>query len=320
MSEMRAAVLREYGAVPEISTFASPRATNGDAVVDVLVAGLNPNDLQRASGVFYSGAPVLPLVPGREGVGRLDDGKRVYFDLPTAPYGSLGARTLVSSDRVFPIADGVADDIAVGLGVAGTAAWLALSWRIVLRAGETVLVLGASGTVGQVAVQAARLLGAGRVVAAARDRPSLERSRELGADDVVWLSGDDVAADFARALPAGVDVIVDPVWASPLEQALEHANTGARIVQMGEAAGPQLSLSASVVRGRQLEVVGHSIDAVPRAERIAAYERMTALAAAGELTLDTEVVALADLPDAWRRMAGSPRRKLVIAVDGAAGS
>jgi NADPH2:quinone reductase len=314
---MRAAVLREYGAVPEVATFASPRASNGHVLVDVLVAGLNPNDLQRASGVFYSGAPALPSVPGREGVGRLADGKRVYFDLPTMPYGSLGARTLVAEERIFPIAEGVADAVAVGLGVAGTAAWLALSWRIELRAVETVLVLGASGTVGQVGVQAARLLGAGRVVAAARDRESLERSRELGADDVVCVSGDDGAGDFARALPDGVDVIVDPVWGSPLEHALEHANTGARVVQMGQAAGSDITLSAALVRGRQLEIVGHSIDAVPRADRIAAYERMTALAAAGELTVETELVPLGDLPEAWERMANSPRRKLVIAIDGA---
>jgi NADPH2:quinone reductase len=313
---MRAAVLREYGAVPEIATFASPRASNGHLLIDVVVAGLNPNDLQRASGVFYGGAPALPSVPGREGVGRLTDGKRVYFDLPTVPYGSLGARTLVAEERVFPIAEGVTDAVAVGLGVAGTAAWLALSWRIELRAGETVLVLGASGTVGQVAVQAARLLGAGRVVAVARDRESLDRSRELGADDVVWMSGDDVASQFGRALPDGVDVIVDPVWGPPLEHALRYANTGARVVQMGEAAGSDITLSAALVRGRQLEIVGHSIDAVPRADRVTAYERMTALAAAGELTLDTELVALGNLPQAWERMANSPRRKLVIAVDG----
>src|ERR1700734_3146168 len=164
---MRAAVLKEYG-VPAAGEFDEPSAEGPDqAVVDVLAAGLNPVDVAICAGRFYAGKPPLPSVAGREGVGMLD-GERVYFDAPIAPFGSMAERALVDPASTYALPDGLDDGLAVALGISGLAAWLGLTWRANVQPGEHVLVLGASGVLGQIAVQAAKLLGAARVVASAR--------------------------------------------------------------------------------------------------------------------------------------------------------
>src|SRR5580692_9094866 len=195
---MRAAVLRAYG-VPVADSFEEPSPDRDQAVVDVLAAGLNPVDVAICAGRFYAGKPPLPSVAGREGVGRLD-GQRVYFDAPVSPFGSMAERALVDPRSTYPVPDGVADGVAVALGISGLAAWLALTWRAQLKEGEHVLVLAASGVLGQIAVQAAKLLGAGRVVAAARSPEGLARCLELGADASVRLDDPD---DLSVALAQG---------------------------------------------------------------------------------------------------------------------
>jgi NADPH:quinone reductase-like Zn-dependent oxidoreductase len=193
---MRAAVLHEYG-VPRADEFEEPSAGGaGQAVVEVLVAGLNPVDVAICAGRFYAGKPPLPSVAGREGVGTLA-GERVYFGAPIAPFGSMAERALIDPSSTYPVPDGVPDGVAVALGISGLAAWLALTWRAQLRPGEHVLVLAASGVLGQIAVQAAKLLGAARVVAAARSPEGLARCLELGADASVRL---DEPGDLSAAL------------------------------------------------------------------------------------------------------------------------
>ncbi len=164
---MRAAVLEVHGQPPSAGEFAEPEAGEEQAVVEVLAAGLNPVDLAIASGAFYGRAPP-PSVVGREGVARLPDGTRAYFESAVAPYGSMAERAPIELAAAIPLPEGLDEGLACAIGIAGLAAWLSLEHRAGLRPGETVLVLGASGVVGQVAVQAARLQGAARVVGAAR--------------------------------------------------------------------------------------------------------------------------------------------------------
>src|SRR4051795_6945879 len=185
---MRAAILREYGKPPEPGQADAPTSSGDQVVLDVEAGGLNPVDIRMASGNFYGGSPPLPSVAGREGIGRTPDGELVYFDRPQPPYGSFAERAPIDADSAIPLGADVDPALAVSFGIAGLAAWLALEWRAQLREGENVLVLGASGVVGQIAVQAARLLDAGRVVAAARSPEGLDRARELGADAVVSLA------------------------------------------------------------------------------------------------------------------------------------
>jgi NADPH:quinone reductase-like Zn-dependent oxidoreductase len=311
---MRAAILRDYGATPELGEFDEPEPGGDRVVAEILAAGLNPVDLRRASGTFYGPTPPVPCVLGTEGIARLPDGRRVYFDPPVAPYGSYAERTLLDPDTTFAVPDGLDEGVAVALGIAGLAGWLSLEWSAKLREGETVVVLAASGIVGQVAVQAARLLGAGRIVAAGRRADALERARELGADETLVLDEqDDLTEALQEATGGGPDITIDPLWGEPGVAAIKAAKRFTRHVALGQSAGAEATIANPDVRGRAMSIIGHTNYAIPLQDRHAAYERMAAHAAAGELTVEPlERVPLGDVASAWERQAAGPGTKLVV--------
>jgi NADPH2:quinone reductase len=307
---MEAAVLRDYGSTPDFGEFDEPSA-DGAALVDVTVAGLNPVDHTIASGGFPGRRPPLPSVPGLEGVGTTE-GRRVYFDTPLAPFGSMGERTLVDRKELIEVPGGVDDGLAVSFGISGLAAWLALTWRAQLQRGETVLVLGSSGVLGQIAVQAARLLGAGKVVAAARDGESLDRARhQLGADAVVELAGEgDLAERFKEAAGGGYDVVVDPLWGKPAVAALGALKVEGRLIQIGNSADESVELPTRVFRNQLGHIVGHTNFQASRERKREAFTAMCRHALAGELEVATERVPLREVAEAWNRE--SAHRKLVL--------
>ena len=308
---MRAAVLTEYG-VPRAGDFDEPVAREGQAVVEVSAAGLNPVDVAICGGRFYAGKPPLPSVSGREGVGSLD-GRRVYFDTPVAPFGAMAERSLIDPVSTYTVPDEVDDGVAVALGIAGLAAWVSLTWRAGLKPGEHVLVLGASGVVGQIAVQGARILGAGRVVAAARSAPALERSLALGADQAVRLGeAEDLATALSEAADGRIDVVLDPLFGEPFVAAIQAASFGARLVQIGASAGQQATVPSAPIRGKVLTIMGHTNFAAPPEVKRTAYERMAAAAAAGELEVETERIPLERVDDAWSRMEQGSHRKILV--------
>jgi NADPH:quinone reductase-like Zn-dependent oxidoreductase len=309
---VKAAVLRAVGGPPEFGEFAEPTAGPGQVLVDVTASGVHHIVLGRASGAF--GAPALPSVPGTDGVGRTTDGRRVFFDGAVAPYGSWAERTVVSESDVLEPADGLDDVTAAALGNTGLAAWLGLSWRAALRAGESVLVLGATGAVGTVATQAARALGAGLVVAADQASDRLELSADRGAHAIVELaSGDRLAEDLHRATDGrGFDVIIDPVWGAPALAAMKAAARGARHIQIGNAAGATMELPAGIVRAGRLDIRGFSVFDAPLELRQQAYRALTERAVDGLITIDVEAVPLADVARAWERQRSGPATKLVL--------
>ena len=310
---MRAAVLHEHGGTPRYGEFDEPARADG-VVVEVAAAGLHHLDLHKATGTYYTGPPPLPSVVGTDGVGRLPDGRRVYFDRTLAPYGSMCERTLVPEEAMLEVADGVDDAVAAALGNTGLAAWLALTWRAELRPGETVLVLGATGAVGTIALQVAKILGAGRVIAAALADERLPRLRELGPDAIVELDRvEDLAGALRDAAPDGVNVTIDLLWGEPGLAAMQAAARFARHVEIGSVAEGELVLPAALIRSLSLDVRGFSVAHPPVEVRREGYLRLTALAARGEITVDFEPVPLEDIAGAWerqRRAAGGP--KLVI--------
>jgi len=308
---MRAAVLREYG-VPSAGELEEPSAGPGQAVVEVLAAGLNPVDVAICAGRFYAGKPPLPSVAGREGVAMLD-GRRVYFDAPIAPFGSMAERSLVDPGSTYPVPDGLDDGVAVALGISGLAAWLALTWRANLQPGEHVLVLGASGVLGQIAVQGAKLLGAARVVAAARSQEGLERCLALGADAAVRLGEpDDLPAALAAAADGRIDVVIDPLFGEPFVAAVNAASFGARIVQIGAGAGAEATLSSAPIRGKMLVLMGHTNFAAPPEVKREAYGKLAAAAARGEIVVDVDRIPLEQVAEAWERLVAGSHRKLVL--------
>jgi NADPH2:quinone reductase len=304
---MRAAVLHEFGTIPVFGDFREPEPQGAEEVAEVVVAGLNPVDLYIAAGQY--GDRELPSVIGLEGVARLAGGRRVYFNGVRPPFGSMAQLAPVDPSATFAVPDGLAPSLAVALGIAGLAAWLALDWRAHVDEGETVLVLGATSVVGQIGVQAARLLGAGRIVAAGRDREALESLRSRGADDVVVLEGD-LEAALAAAAGDGYDVILDVVYGPPLEAALTAASIGARAVTVGANAGTTATIPIGSLFGRTL--IGHSNSHAPFEVRRAAYERMARHAAAGEISVQVERLPLSQIEQAWQRQTQGPHRKIVL--------
>jgi NADPH:quinone reductase-like Zn-dependent oxidoreductase len=308
---MRAAVLQEYG-VPSSGEFEEPAAGPDQAVVEVLGAGLNPVDVAICAGRFYAGKPPLPSVAGREGVGLLD-GERVYFDAPIAPFGSMAERALVDPGSTYPVPNGLDEGIAVALGISGLAAWLALTWRAELEEGEHVLVLGASGVLGQIAVQAAKLLGAARVVAAARSAEGLERCLALGADATVRLGEpEDLPAAFSAAADGRIDVVIDPLFGEPFVAAVNAASFGARIVQIGAGAGAEATVPSAPIRGKMLVLMGHTNFAAPPEVKREAYGQLSDAAARGEIVVDVDRIPLEHVGEAWDRLVAGSHRKLVL--------
>ncbi len=312
---MRAAVLHEHGATPELGEFDDPGETSGAAVVDVAAAALHHFDLHKASGTYYTGPPPLPSVVGSDGVGRLADGRRVYFDRTVAPYGAMAERTLVPDDAMLDVAEGVDDAVAAALGNTGLAGWLAVAWRSGLEPGETVLVLGATGAVGSIAVQAAKLLGAGRVVAADRGGDRLGGLLRRGADAVVAVDEPgDLAAAIREAAGGEVDVTIDMLWGAPALAAMQNAARRARHVAVGSVAGAELSLPAALLRSASLDIRGFSVAHPPLDVKREAYPLLTELAARGDLVVDVDRLPLDDVASAWerqRRAAGGPKMVLV---------
>jgi NADPH2:quinone reductase len=310
---MKAAVIRAVGSVPEIDEVAEP---SGD-VVEVLAASVNPIDLAVSRGILATGHPELPYVPGCEGVGRTADGRVVWVfggALGRTANGAMAERVAVGDSMTIAVPDGADPAVAAGLGIAGLAGWLPFAWRAPLTGGENVLVLGATGAVGLVAVQAAKLLGAARVVAAGRSAKGLERATELGADGTVRLDVDDLASAFRDAFGgSGPSYVFDPLWGAPLAAAVQAATPRATIVNLGQSAGATAELASGPIRFKNLSLLGHTNFAVPEDELTEHYHRLVGHVAAGEIVFDVERVPLDDVASAWQRQAdGTGGTKLVL--------
>ena len=309
---MRAAVVKALGAEPIIEEFADP--AHGDDVADVVAAALNPVDLIVAAGQMPHRRPSPPFIAGVEGIARLADGTLRYFAFPRMPYGSLAERVPLAGVDTASVPPHLHPTLAAALGVSGLAAWLSLSSTGRLARGEIVLVLGAEGQVGQLATQAARLLGASRVVGAVHHDENREVALEAGADAAVSTADiDTLSARLRAVVPDGVDLIVDMVWGPVIAHAIDVARPRARVVQVGNSGGASATVSAPVLRNKAVSIVPHSNFFFSAAERGAAYERLAAHAASGAIRLDVELFPLTEAPSAWARlMAGRARRKLVI--------
>src|SRR5712671_366896 len=211
---MKAAVLHALGKAPRCEEFAEPAASKDEAVVRVRAASLKAVDRQLASGAHYASPRELPVVCGADGVGDLEDGTRVFFGGPRRPYGAMAERTVVPRAFCFPVPAGVDDDTAAALPNPGVSAWLSLTHRARLARGETVLVLGATGVTGQLAVQIAKLLGAARVVGVGRNERVLARLGDLGADATIQMdqAPEALKEAYLAEMGEGVDVILDYLW------------------------------------------------------------------------------------------------------------
>jgi NADPH:quinone reductase-like Zn-dependent oxidoreductase len=320
---MKAAVLHAFGQFPRYEDFADPQATESEVLVRIKAASLKNIEKMMASGSHYDRLPALPCVCGVDGVGLLDDGTRVYCGGARPPYGMMAERTVVSRGWCLPVPEQVDDVTAAALPNPALSAWLALTWRAQLQPGETVLILGATGVAGQLAVQIARHLGAERVVAAGRNPRVLTTLRDLGADATIALdlSDHELTAAFIReAGPRRFDVVLDYVWGHPTEVLLEaltrhdvkSAASRTRVVEIGEMAGPTIALPAAALRSSGLELYGSGGGSVPHEAIFETFPQVWALTGSGKLRITTEPIPLADVERAWQRRDLDGRRLVIV--------
>ncbi|HTW19361.1 MAG TPA: zinc-binding alcohol dehydrogenase family protein [Mycobacteriales bacterium] len=318
---MHAAVVRSFDHPPRYETFDLPEPTGPDeAVLDVLAAGLHPRVRTDASGRHYSSSGTLPMIPGIDGVGRLADGRRVYFLSHDDTLGSMAERTLVDVRRTLELPDSVdAVQVAAAMNPA-MSSWVALRRRVPIEAGQSVLVLGATGNAGAMAIQVAKLLGAGRVVGAGRNPERLADLTRLGADDVVALTDDpEVGAKGAAEAAADVDIVIDYLWGEPATTAMmamlrarEDRSHQLNWIQIGAIAGPTIELPSVALRSANLRIQGNGQGAVSPAGYLAELPSLIEEIDRGTIAIDAHPVPLADVEQAWRTPDTGGRRTVLI--------
>jgi NADPH:quinone reductase-like Zn-dependent oxidoreductase len=314
---MQAAVVRQFDRPPRYEVFAAPIPTDEhQELIDVLASALHPRVRSQANGSHYTSTGQLPLIPGIDGVGRRADGSLVYFVLPDTAYGAMAEHTVIDARRSIPLPSG-ADPILLAAGMnPGMSSWVALHQRVSFTPGQSVLIIGATGSAGQLAIQIAKHLGAGAVVAAGRGAERLAALAELGADDTVDLAADsDVVARDLAAKAAEVDVVLDYLWGKPAETAIMPILTGredrSRLVswvQIGAIAGPNISLPSAALRQANIHFLGSGQGSVSAAAILATLPELVAEIDKGSFSIDAVARPLLDVESIWNARGGATER------------
>jgi len=318
---VKAAVLHEYGGVPRYEDFPDPIAGDGEVIIEVKAVAVENVDKMVAAGTHYASKqfmPQVPAIPCFDGVGVLPDGSVVGFGNTRPPYGALAEKTVVAETNVVPMPEGLDPAVAVVLGSAITG--FCIKSAAGFMPGETVLIQGATGVAGRLAVKVARLLGAGRIVGTGRDDEALREVLTLGADVVIntAVPDDDLVRAFAKARGEGYDVVLDFLWGRPTDMLLRSLVPDAltmakptRLIQVGQSAGPAISLAAESVRTSGVEIYGAAkgLDATTMKDT---YGQIVQWAADGTLTFDLERVPLSQIEAAWQRTDLRGRRLVVL--------
>ncbi|MFI1202715.1 zinc-binding alcohol dehydrogenase family protein [Streptomyces sp. NPDC020883] len=304
---MHAAVVTAFGRPPRYQQHPDPRPAEGEVLIRVLAAGLHPRVRSGAAGTHYTSDQTLPLIPGFDGVGRTPEGTRVFFSGLRAPNGSMAEFVAVPASQLVPLPEGVDDVMVAGAMNPAMSAWLALTHRAGLKPGERVLILGATGNAGQMAVQLARLLGAGTITAAGRNAHTLAGLPALGADHTVALTAaDDTIAARLAETAANADVVVDYLWGHPTEVALAALSdartdpaTRLRWVHVGAMAGPDITLPGATLRKADIDFRGSGQGSVPPVEMHTAHRELVDRLPTDNLTIETLAIPLSEVGTAW---------------------
>jgi NADPH2:quinone reductase len=276
---MRAAIISERNAPPVVGEFRDPQPLDGSVLIDVDTAGLGGWDVLGAYrlGVEY------PCVIRGEGVGRAPDGRRVYFgERSVLPFGAWAERTLVPQAEVWNVPDDVDDKTAISMGIAATGAIVPLE-KAAIQKGEKVLILGATGTLGQIALQL-----------------------------VVTLGGSDDVAALKDAADGGFDVVLDLVCGQPMLTSLKATNWGARIMTIGTGAGRQLNLDIADLLFRNLSCIGTGQR--PPADREQIWLRLLKIAKEQQIQVDYLDFTLDQAAEAWAAQVNGPHAKITATI------
>jgi len=305
---MKAALVMNKGTLPVIGHIDSPVATDGHVLINVTATALSRVSKFRSMGMHYSSEGNFPIVAGIDGVGTLEDGSRVYFALPTAPYGSLAEQTIVNGKLIVPLPSGIDDVTAAAIANPAMSSWAALAFRARFQSGQTVLINGATGASGSLAVQIARGMGAKKIIVTGRNEAKLQM---LEADEAIAF---DMTAEYGKkrfeealmpVVAEGIDVILDYLWgdsAIAIMSTLAMTNTEqrARFVSIGTSSGQEsIHLPSSILRSSTIELVGSGDKSVSKADMLTAVRGVFEMAAEGKLKMDTAEFALEDIEEAW---------------------
>ena len=317
---MKAAVVSSFGTAPHYEEFPVPvPAGDDDMVIDVIAAGLHPRVRSQADGSHYTSTGELPLVPGIDGVGRGADGLLRYFVLPDTRVGAMAEQTVIDTRRSI-VLPGDADPIAVAAAMnPAMSSWVALRQRVPFQAGQNVLVLGATGNAGQMAVQIAKRLGAHQVVAAGRNAGRLAGLPALGATATVPLDGDaDGVASRLGQAAAEVNVVIDYLWGEPAASAMAAVVTGRADrgqlltwIQIGSVAGPHAAIPSAALRAARLQIVGSGQGSVSTREILAELPALAQEITEGSFEIDARPTSLAEVEQAWADAADTTQRIVI---------
>jgi len=321
---MKAAIVRGAGQTPVYGDFREPQPSPNDVRIAVTAAAISHVVKSRASGAHYSFSGQFPFVVGIDGVGRLDDGSRVYFVLPQAPYGSMAQRTVVPLAQCLALPDELDDETAAAIANPGMSSWAAYTERAKLKAGETVLVNGATGTAGRLAVQIAKHLGAKKVIATARNADALTSVAALGADVTIPLVENEAALEghLKEQFAEGVDVVVDYLWGKSAERILiAAAKSGLdavpiRFVQVGSAGGSDITLPSAVLRSSAIELMGSGIGSIPLDRFVRCIGGLLQATGPGGFKIAARAVPLSEVEQAWPNDDSTRRTVLTMGASG----
>jgi NADPH2:quinone reductase len=303
---MKAAIVTELGKPPVYADFDEPEPSGDEVLIDVSAAPLSHVTRYRASGTHYSSAGSLPFVVGLDGVGR-HNGKRVYFVLPRAPFGSMAERTVVKASQLVPLPDGLDDATAAAIAIPAMSSWAALTVRTKMTAGQVVLVNGATGISGRLAVQIAKLLGAGKIIATGRDPAMLQALATLGADVTLSLLQDGAALDEAlqKQFGNGVDIVLDYLWGESAERLLAAAAKTSkdakpvRFVQIGSSGGANICLPATTIRSSGLELIGCGMGSIRFPQMLSTIADVFTATLSRGLKIEPKILPLAKIEGNW---------------------
>lgn len=319
---MKAAIIQAAGQPPMLEDVTEPVPSPGEKLVTVTASAVSHLAKTRASGAHYSSTNQFPFVVGIDGVGRLDDGTRVYFALPEPPNGSMAERTVVSSARCVPLPETLDDLTAAAVANPGMSCWAAFKERAKLQAGETVLINGATGTAGRLAVQIAKHLGAKKIIATGRNPDTLRLLSTLGADVTIPLVEDKTALETSLTgqFKTGIDVIIDYLWGTSAESLLiARAKVGGkagptRFVQIGAASGSEMTLPAAVLRSSAIDLMGSGLGSVSFDGLIRCVGELLQATVPGGFKIDFKPVPLAEFDEAWPKDDSTRRTVFTVAA------
>ena len=312
---MKAAIVNEIGKTPVYGDFNTPSVSGENVLVEVTCAALSPVTKSRASGTHYSSTGDIPFIVGMDGVGTLSDGKRVYFVSPRAPFGSMAEFVPIRPSQCINLPDTLDDITAAAIAIPGMSSWAALKERAQLKSGETVLINGATGASGILAVQIAKHLGAKKVIATGRNIEVLNLLRELGADVIIPLSQDSDALEekFGEEFKKGVDIVLDYLWGESAEALLIAAAKNGeeavpiRFIQIGSISGSDIKLPSAVLRSSAIQLMGSGIGSIPFPKLFNSIEELLSAAPTAGFQIKTRIVPLSDIEADWQTSEKGPR-------------